>query len=51
MFGRKCEKRMLELTPEELRFVRNVMLRFRNKLVAQNKPTEDVDELLFRLMK
>jgi len=51
MFGRKRENRILEFTSEELRFVRYAMLRFRNKLVAQGKPTEDVDELLIRLMK
>lgn len=51
MFGRKSENRILEFTPEELRFVRYAMLRFRNKLVTQGKPTEDVDELLIRLMK
>lgn len=51
MFGRKRENRILEFTSEELRFVRYAMLRFRNKLVALGKPTEDVDELLIRLMK
>lgn len=51
MFGRKSENRILEFTSEELRFVRYAMLRFRNKLMAQGKPIEDVDELLIRLMK
>lgn len=51
MFGRKSENRILEFTSEELRFVLYAMLRFRNKLMAQGKPIEDVDELLIRLMK
>ena len=51
MFGRKKETRRLAFTPEELRLATYAMLRFRNKLLAQGKPTEDLDELLRRIMK
>ena len=43
MFRRKNDKRIVELNPEELRF--------RNKLVAQGKPTEDINALLLKIMK
>ena len=39
------------LTREELRIIRDGMLYFRNELISRGKPTEDVDEILIRLMK
>ncbi len=51
MFGRKKRDRILELCADERRLLRNAMLAFRNKLLAADKPTEDVSELLLRLMK
>lgn len=51
MFGRKNEKRIVELNPEELWLAKYALLGFRNKLVAQGKPTEDVNELLLKIMK
>ena len=51
MFRRKSEKRILELTPEEARLAQYVLLSFRNKLIEQGKPTEDVDELIIKVMK
>ena len=51
MFRRKNDKRIVELNPEELRLAKYALLRFRNKLVAQGKPTEDVNELLLKIMK
>ena len=39
------------LTREELRIIRDGMLYFRNELINRGKPTEDVDEILIRLMK
>ena len=51
MFRRKNDKRIVELNPEELRLAKYALLGFRNKLVAQGKPTEDVNELLLKIMK
>lgn len=51
MFRRKKDKRIVELNPEELRFAKYAILGFRNKLVAQGKPTEDVNALLLKIMK
>ena len=48
---RKNEKRIVELNPEELWLAKYALLGFRNKLVAQGKPTEDVNELLLKIMK
>lgn len=51
MFHRKANKRIVELSSEELRLMRTALLSFRNKLIEQKKPTEDVNELLLRIMK
>ena len=51
MFRRKNDKRIVELNPEELQLAKYALLGFRNKLVAQGKPTEDVNELLLKIMK
>lgn len=51
MFRRKKDKRIVKLNPEELRLAKYALLGFRNKLVAQGKPTEDVNELLLKIMK
>ena len=51
MFGRKNDKRIVELNPKELRLAKYALLRFRNKLVAQGKPTEDINALLLKIMK
>ena len=51
MFRRKNDKRIVELNPEELRLAKYALLGFRNKLVAQGKPTDDVNELLLKIMK
>ncbi len=51
MFRRKAEKRIVELSPEQVRLVKYALLGFRNKLIAQGKPTEDVNELLLKIMK
>ena len=50
MFRRKNDKRIVELNPEELRLAKYALLGFRNKLVTQGKPTEDVNELLLKIM-
>ena len=51
MLHRKAEKRIVELSPEEKRLMRDALLSFRNKLIQQGKPTEDVDELIIKVMK
>lgn len=51
MFGRRKRERILELCAAERRLLINVMLNFRNKLLASGKPTDDINELLIRLMK
>ena len=51
MFRRKNDKRIVELNLEELRLAKYALLGVRNKLVAQGKPTEDVNELLLKIMK
>ena len=51
MFRHKKEKRIVELNSEQLRLAKHALLEFRNKLIAQGKPTEDVNELLLKIMK
>lgn len=51
MFGRRKRDWVLVLCAGERRLLMSVMLAFRNKLLAGGKPTEDVNELLIRLMK
>lgn len=51
MFRRKKDKRIVELNPEAFRLAKHALLEFRNKLIAEGKPTEDVNELLLKIMK
>ena len=51
MFGRKKRGLVLVLCAGERRLLTAAMLAFRTKLLAGGKPTEDVNELLIRLMK
>lgn len=51
MFWKKKNLRVLELSPAEKKLAQTALFQFRNKLAAQGKPTEDVAELLIRLMK
>ena len=51
MFHRKAEKRMVELSPNEARLMREALLAFRNKLLSAGKPTEDVNELIIKVLK
>ncbi len=51
MFRRKAEKRIVELSPDEARLLREALLAFRNKLLSAGKPTEDVNELIIKVMK
>ena len=51
MFRRKNDKRIVELNSEDLRLAKHALLEFRNKLIAEGKPTEDVNALLLKIMK
>ena len=51
MFRRKAEKRIAELSPNEARLMREALLAFRNKLLSAGKPTEDVNELIIKVMR
>ena len=51
MFRRNKRDRILVLCAGERRLMTTAMLSFRNKLAACGKPTEDVSELLIRLMR
>ena len=51
MFRRKAEKRIVELSLDEARLLREALLDFRNKLLSAGKPTEDVNELIIKVMK
>ena len=44
-------KVLLELTRDEARILRKIMLVFRNNTVAKGLPTEDIDELILKLSK
>ena len=51
MFGQMKRVRVLVLCAGVRRLLTAAMLAFRNKLLAGGKPTEDVNELLLRLVK
>lgn len=51
MFRCKPEKRIVELTHDEVRLMQEALLAFRNKLISVGKPTEDVNELIIKVMK
>ena len=44
-------KYYLYLTAEERRYIFNALLAFRNKLIAQGKYTDTVDEVLLKISK
>ena len=50
MFQYRAEKRIVELNLEQVRLAKYALLEFRNKLLAQGKPTEDVNEQLLKIM-
>ena len=50
MWFKKPKKRIVELSPAELRLLRTALMRFRNKVLSAGKPTEDIDDLLLQLM-
>ena len=50
MFGRR-RNRKLALCASEWRLMTTALLSFWNKLAASGKPTEDINELLIRLLR
>lgn len=51
LFHRKPQKRVLELSQSEIRYARNALMHWYNKLVEEGKPTEDVAALIKKFMK
>ena len=51
MFRRKAEKRMVELSHDEVRLLREALFAFRCKLLSAGKPTEDVNELIIKVIR
>ena len=49
MFRKRPEKYRVKLTREEKRVLRQAMVDYRNLLIQERKPTEDVDRILIRL--
>lgn len=48
---RRKKNYYVNLTYEELKVLRAGMLWFRNQVIREGKPTEDIDELLKRIWK
>jgi len=46
----KEQKRVVEVNSFEMKLLRHAMIRFRNKVIAAGKPTEDIDGLLCKLL-
>lgn len=49
MFRKKKNQVRLELTADEMRILRKIMLYFRNKVASDGRPTEDIDALIIKL--
>ena len=49
MFKRKEERVLLTLTHEEKRCLLHVMIWFRNKVLSEGGPTEDIDGVILKL--
>ena len=48
---RKKKYYYVNLTQKELKILREGMIWFRNQVIREGGPTEDIDELLMRIMK
>ena len=46
---KKAQKRIVELSMEEVRLLRQALMQFRNKCLHAGKPTEDIEALLLML--
>lgn len=51
LFWKKEQKVVVALSPREVCLMRMALLNFRNKAVKAGKPTEDINELILRIMK
>ena len=51
LFWKKEQKVVVALSPREVRLMMTALLTFRNKAVKTGKPTEDINELILRIMK
>ncbi len=49
MFKRKEDRVLLTLTHEEKRYLLQVMVWFRNKVLSEGGPTEDIDAVILKL--
>ena len=47
---RKRGLRTIEVSPQELRIIRESLLTWRNALLRQGQTTEPIDEMLLKLM-
>lgn len=47
---KKSQKRIVELSPAEVRLLRYALMQFRNKVLNAGKPTEDIESLLLMLV-
>lgn len=50
MFRKMKDEVRLELTADEARILRKIMLYFRNKVLGEGKPTDDIDALLMKFI-
>ena len=51
LFHKKPKKKILELSRQEARLLREGLMHFRHKVVEIEYPTEDIDVLLAKLIK
>ena len=51
LFWKKEQKVVVALSPREVRLMMTALLNFRNKAVKAGKLTEDINELILRIMK
>ena len=49
MFRRRKDQVYLELTHEEKRYLLHIMIWFRNKVLSEGGPTEDIDGVILKL--
>ena len=47
---KKPQMRIVELSPAEARLLRYALMQFRNKVLNAGKPTEDIDELILKVV-
>ena len=50
LFHKKPEKRILELSRQEARLLREGLMHFRSMVIEMNYPTEDIDKLLMKIV-